>query len=53
VTINFLSALPSKFVPTLPDRLSIQGFAPIVTTPEVAPTGTLSLQGFAPTISIA
>ena len=53
VTINFLSALPARFVPTLPDRLVIQGFAPVVITPEVVPAGTLSLQGFAPTITIA
>jgi hypothetical protein len=53
VTVQFVSALPASFVPTLPDRLVIQGFAPIVITPQVVPAGTLSLQGFAPTISIA
>jgi hypothetical protein len=31
VTVNFVSALPAKFVPTLPDRLLIQGVAPTVT----------------------
>ena len=53
VTINFLSALPTAFVPTLPDRLVIQGFAPIVVTPQVVPAETLSLQGFAPTVTVA
>jgi hypothetical protein len=53
LTVNFVSALPAAFVPTLPDRLVIQGFAPVVITPEVVPTATLSLQGFAPTITIA
>jgi hypothetical protein len=53
VTVSFLSALPAAFVPTLPDKLVIQGFAPVVITPEVVPAGTLSLQGFAPTITIA
>jgi len=31
LTVNFISALPAKFVPTLPDRLSIQGVAPTIT----------------------
>lgn len=31
VTINFISALPARFVPTLPARLSIQGVAPTIT----------------------
>jgi hypothetical protein len=53
LTVNFISALPAAFVPTLPDRLVIQGFAPVVVTPQVVPAATLSIQGFAPTISIA
>ena len=53
LTVQFVSALPASFVPTSPGRLSLQGFAPIVSTPEVVPTGTLSIQGIAPTISIA
>ncbi len=53
VTVQFISALPASFVPTSPGRLSLQGFAPIVSTPEVVPTRTLSIQGIAPTISIA
>ena len=31
VTISFVSALPAKFIPTLPDRLAIAGVAPTVT----------------------
>ena len=31
VTISFVSALPAKFIPTSPDRLSIVGVAPTVT----------------------
>jgi hypothetical protein len=31
VTVTFVSALPARFVPTLSDTLSIQGFAPTVT----------------------
>jgi hypothetical protein len=31
LTVNFISALPAAFVPTLPDRLSLQGFAPTIT----------------------
>jgi hypothetical protein len=53
LTVQFVSALPASFVPTSPGRLSLQGFAPIVSTPEVVPTGTLSLLGFAPTVTIA
>ena len=31
VTITFVSALPARFVPTIPDRLAITGVAPTVT----------------------
>ena len=31
LTVNFVSALPARFVPTLPARLSIQGVAPTIT----------------------
>jgi hypothetical protein len=31
LTVNFLSKLPAAFVPTLPAKLSIQGYAPTVT----------------------
>lgn len=31
VTVAFLSALPASFVPTLPDRLSLEGHAPTIT----------------------
>jgi hypothetical protein len=55
LTVNFVSALPAAFVPTLPARVFVQGFAPGVVgsccrRPDPA---TLSLQGFAPTITIA
>ena len=55
VTVNFLSALPPRFVPTLPDRLLIQGVAPSLLRGTVAipPAAGLSLQGYAPTITIA
>jgi len=55
VTVNFLSALPPRFVPTLPDRLVIQGAAPSLLRGTVAipPAAGLSLQGVAPTIVIA
>ena len=55
VTIQFISALPARFVPTLPDRLLIQGVAPSLLRGTVAipPAAGLSLQGYAPTITIA
>lgn len=31
LTVNFISALPAAFVPTLPDRLLLQGYAPTIT----------------------
>ena len=31
VTVTFVSALPASFVPTLPDRLSLEGHAPTIT----------------------
>lgn len=30
ITVQFISALPARFIPTLPDRLSIQGHAPTI-----------------------
>ena len=30
LTVTFVSALPSAFVPVLPDRLSLQGYAPTI-----------------------
>jgi hypothetical protein len=55
LTINFISALPASFVPTLPDRLLLQGFAPALSLsccrrPDPA---ALSIQGYAPTITVA
>lgn len=53
VTVTFVSTLPASFVPTLPDKLLIQGFAPSLASSYSSDPAGLSLQGYAPTITIA
>ena len=52
LTVQFVSALPARFVPTSPARVVMQGFAPGIALsccrrPDPA---TLSIQGYAPTV---
>jgi hypothetical protein len=53
LTVNFISGLPARFVPTLPDRLVIQGVAPSLLRGTVAipPAAGLSIEGYAPTVT--
>lgn len=53
LTVTFVSALPSAFVPVLQDKLVIQGFAPALAFSYAPSSAGLSLQGYAPTITIA
>jgi hypothetical protein len=55
LTVNFVSALPARFVPTLPDRLVIQGYAPLIALQGLPKPGTadLTIEGFAPTVTVA
>jgi hypothetical protein len=50
VTITFVSALPARFVPTLPDRLFIVGAAPSLAATVTPSVLGLSIEGYAPTI---
>ena len=55
VTITFVSALPARFIPTLRDKLVIQGYAPTIIAggfPTPA-SGSLSFAGAAPTVTVA
>jgi hypothetical protein len=55
LTVSFVGALPKKFIPILPDRLSISSAAPTIirgAAPSPA-ASTLSIVGSAPTVTIA
>jgi hypothetical protein len=55
LTVQFVSALPARFVPTSPARVVVQGYVPLVAVQGLPKPGTtdLQIQGYAPTISIA